>query len=47
MPQDPSQPNNPDLEAIALNGVHHSKKLDDIATNGEAHIVAQDSTTNV
>jgi Collagen triple helix repeat (20 copies) len=45
MPQDPEQPNNPDLEAIALNGVHHSKKLDDIATNGEAHIVAQDSTT--
>lgn len=45
MDQDPLQQNNGDLEAIAMNGVHHSKKLDDITTNGEAHVVAQDSTT--
>src|SRR5258708_674157 len=45
MSVDQEQPPNGDLEAIALNGVHHSKKLDDIATNTEAHVVAQDTTT--
>jgi hypothetical protein len=44
MPEDPLQPHNPDLEAIALNGVQHTAKLDDIHAAAEAHIVAQDGT---
>jgi hypothetical protein len=42
---DPLQPHNPDLEAIALNGVQHTGKLDDLHQASEAHILEQSNTT--
>jgi hypothetical protein len=48
MPKQPPEPNNEpntDQEAVVLNGVHHSQKLDDLHTQGDAVIVAQHQTT--